>query len=158
MYLKTLFIVLARLFKPGYDLATVYLIGIFCFCCNSQGSLSFFQILVCSSLPYQSPRPGAYRGEMAPGARSKFGAPMFEPEVFRREMHCIEERTCDNVGTFRRPQSIGALRIESAPMLWFGAQGIVPPPRYAPDQDDYKQWKNGLTLLYFTPSVYLSSK
>jgi len=24
------------------------------------------------------------------GARSKFGAPMFEPEVFRKQMYCIE--------------------------------------------------------------------
>jgi len=27
---------------------------------------------------------------MAPGARSKFGAPMFEPEVFRKQMYCTE--------------------------------------------------------------------
>jgi len=46
---------------------------------------------------------------MAPGARSKFGALMFEPEVFRKQMHCIEESTCDIVGTFRCPHS------ESAP-------------------------------------------
>jgi len=26
----------------------------------------------------------------APGTRSKFGAPMFEPEVFRKQLHCIE--------------------------------------------------------------------
>jgi len=29
---------------------------------------------------------------MAPGARSKFGAPMFEPEVFRKQMYCTEVR------------------------------------------------------------------
>jgi len=40
---------------------------------------------------------------MAPGARSKFGAPMFEPEVFRKQMYCIEESTCDIVVTFLRP-------------------------------------------------------
>ena len=39
---------------------------------------------------------------MASGARSKFGAPMLEPEVFRTQMYCIEESTCDNLGTFRR--------------------------------------------------------
>jgi len=34
---------------------------------------------------------------------------MFEPEVFRKQMYCIEECTYDNVGTFRRPpQSFGA--------------------------------------------------
>jgi len=26
---------------------------------------------------------------MAPGARNKFGVPMFEPEIFRNQMHCI---------------------------------------------------------------------
>jgi len=41
---------------------------------------------------------------MGPRARSKFGVPMFEPEVFRKQMHCIEEGTCDIVGT------LGALR------------------------------------------------
>jgi len=30
-------------------------------------------------------------------------APMFKPEVFRKQMYCIEEGTCDIVGTFRRP-------------------------------------------------------
>jgi len=29
--------------------------------------------------------------------------PMSEPEVFRKQMHCIEESICDIVGTFRRP-------------------------------------------------------
>jgi len=32
----------------------------------------------------------AKRGQMAPGARSKFGAPMFQPEVFRKQMYCTE--------------------------------------------------------------------
>jgi len=46
---------------------------------------------------------------MAPEARSKFGTPMFEPKVFQKQMYCIEESTCDIVGTFRRlPQSFGA--------------------------------------------------
>ena len=59
---------------------------------------------------------------MAPGARSKFGVPMFEPEVFRKQMYCIEERTCDTVGTFWRPSQS------------FGARGIVPrcPPLVTP--------------------------
>jgi len=30
---------------------------------------------------------------MEPGARCKFDAPIFEPEVFRKQMHCIEECT-----------------------------------------------------------------
>jgi len=41
---------------------------------------------------------------MALGARSKFGTNMFEPEVFRKQIYCIEEST-DIVGTFRRPRS-----------------------------------------------------
>jgi len=46
---------------------------------------------------------------MAPGARSKFGVPMFDPEVLRKQMHCIVESTCDIVWTFQRPsQSCGA--------------------------------------------------
>jgi len=44
-----------------------------------------------------------------PGARSKFGAPIFETEVFRKQMYCVKESTCDIVGTFRRPpQPFGA--------------------------------------------------
>jgi len=40
---------------------------------------------------------------MAPVARSKFGAPMFEFEVFRKQMYYIEESTYDIVGTFWHP-------------------------------------------------------
>jgi len=49
--------------------------------------------------------PGAQRGQMAPGARSKFGAPVVETEVLRKQMHCIEESVCDIVGTFWSPRS-----------------------------------------------------
>jgi len=53
---------------------------------------------------------------MAPGERSKFGAPMFEPEIFRKQIYFTEESTCDNVGTFRRlSQSFGTPRSDSAP-------------------------------------------
>jgi len=55
---------------------------------------------------------------MAPGARSKFGARIFEREVFLKQIYCIEESTCDIVGTFRAP---GVIR----------ARGIVLPlPRF----------------------------
>ena len=61
---------------------------------------------------------------MAPGTRSKFGAPMFEPEVFQKKIHCIEVLvSCDIVGTFQRsPLSFGALIVirrpgNCAPML-----------------------------------------
>jgi len=43
---------------------------------------------------------------MAPGARSEFGAPMFELEVFLNSMYCIEESTGDIVRT-----SFVALRV-----------------------------------------------
>ena len=32
-------------------------------------------------------------------------APMVDPEVFRKQMYCAEESTCDIVGTFRRPHN-----------------------------------------------------
>jgi len=40
---------------------------------------------------------------------------MFDPELFRKQIYCIQGSTCDTFGAFRRP-------------------GIVPPapPRYAP--------------------------
>jgi len=51
---------------------------------------------------------------MARGARIKFGAPMFESEVFRMQICGIEESTCDIVGTFRVPlQSLGVPRNDS---------------------------------------------
>ena len=59
---------------------------------------------------------------MGPGARSKFGATMFEPEVFRKQVYCIEESTCDIVGTFQGPHS------HQAP----GELYPIFPPRYAP--------------------------
>ena len=45
------------------------------------------------------------------GARDKkqVWRPMFEPEVLRKQMYCIEESICDIIGTFRRPPQ------------WFGA-------------------------------------
>jgi len=35
---------------------------------------------------------------------------MFAPEVFRKQMHCIDESTCDTVGLF------GAARSHSGPV------------------------------------------
>ena len=34
---------------------------------------------------------GAQRGLTVPGERSEFVAPMFETEVFRKQMYCMEE-------------------------------------------------------------------
>jgi len=61
---------------------------------------------------------------------------MFEPEVFRKQICCIEESTCDIVGTFRRPRS------HSAPpaVIWLphgnwapGELSPLAPRPYAPD-------------------------
>jgi len=65
---------------------------------------------------------------MAPGSRSEFGAnPMFAPEFFRKQMCCIEERTCDVtlLGLFGAPAVIQCPRSDSAP-------GELCTPRYAP--------------------------
>jgi len=40
---------------------------------------------------------------MAPGAGSKIGASIFDPEVFRKQIYCIDENACDIVETFQRP-------------------------------------------------------
>jgi len=47
---------------------------------------------------------------MAPGARSKYGAPMFEPEVFQKQIHCIEESSLlvTLLGLFSAPSSDSA--------------------------------------------------
>jgi len=70
---------------------------------------------------------------MAPGSRSNFGAPVFEPEAFRKQIYCIEESTCDIVGIFDAPAMIRHPHSDSAPgELW-------PPclPRSAPGEVIY---------------------
>ena len=49
---------------------------------------------------------------MAPVTRNKFGAPIFKPKVFREQVHCIEESTCETVGSF------GALGIVLVTLLF----------------------------------------
>ena len=75
---------------------------------------------------------------MAPGARSKFGAPIFEPEFFRKQMYCVDESTCANFGTFRpaamirRPGNCAPL----CPLTWRscaeskGTWSTIPPSRH----------------------------
>jgi len=54
---------------------------------------------------------------MARGERNKFDAPMFEPEVFRKQMYCFEKSAYD-LGLFGPPQ-------------WFRARELCSfPPRY----------------------------
>jgi len=43
---------------------------------------------------------------MTPGARSKFGAPMFEPEVFRKQMHVLKKVLVTLLGLFGAPMVI----------------------------------------------------
>jgi len=50
--------------------------------------------------------------------RGKSQVLAFEPEVFRKQMYCVEESTCDIVGTSRS---------DSAPPKWFDAGGLCPP-------------------------------
>jgi len=52
------------------------------------------------------------------GARgnTQVWCPMFESEVFRKQINSIEESTCSTVGTFRRPlQSVGAAIVIQTP-------------------------------------------
>jgi len=60
---------------------------------------------------------------MAPRQRSKFGAPLCEPEVFRKQMYCIEESSL----------LVSLLELFGAPIV-IHRPGIAPlfPPRYAP--------------------------
>jgi len=73
---------------------------------------------------------------VASGARSKFGAPMFEPEIFRKQTYCIEESASEIVGTFRRPpQSFSVPAMILHPHSDSAAGELCPPclPCYAPD-------------------------
>jgi len=68
---------------------------------------------------------------MWPRAKNKFGAPMCEPELFRKQMYSIEESTCDIFGTFQHPpQSFGAPII-----IWrLGNCALLLTPLYASKQ------------------------
>jgi len=87
---------------------------------------------------------------LAPGARSKFETPKFEPEVFRKQMYCIEERTSDIVGTF------GALVIQRIVIQRPGDCGLLPlvtPLPYC------KMWKKSELqqnnfIVSFKPNVF----
>ena len=82
---------------------------------------------------------------MAPGARSKSGAPMFETEVFRKHMYCIEESTCDIVGTFRRPSQ------------WFGAPIVTRRPgNCAPLPSSLRAWSQR-TFIWYKTAVWSAS-
>jgi len=52
-----------------------------------------------------------------PLERNKFGAPMFEPEVFRKQMYCFEEKSFWHCCDFLPPRSDSAPR-ELSPPSW----------------------------------------
>jgi len=89
---------------------------------------------------------------------SKFGDPMFEFEVFRKQTYCIEKSCCDIVGIFRRlPQSFAAPRSHSAPpaVIWCPHSELAPvelcplaTPSYAPASD----------IRYFRTKLFLTSR
>jgi len=79
---------------------------------------------------------------MAPGTRSKFGTSMFEPEVYRKQMYCIEEITCVIVGTFRRPGNCASLA----------------PTRYAPDRNSTIMSKANITKTDSRESLLYNAK
>jgi len=83
------------------------------------------------------PRLGGDRGNLA--------LPRAKPYVFRGQMYCIEESTCDIVGTFRHPQL-------------FGARCIVSrfPPLATPldGSSVYRNTYGVVYLIYFDQYVY----
>jgi len=65
---------------------------------------------------------------MAPGARSDFGTPIFETEVFGKQMYCVEESTCDCWDFSAPPQWFCAPLVIRRP----GNYAPLAPPSYAP--------------------------
>jgi len=67
---------------------------------------------------------------MAPGARSKFDAPMFGPEVFRKQMQAtaLKKVLVTFLGLFGTPAVIGAHMVIQRP----GNCAPLATPRYAP--------------------------
>jgi len=60
---------------------------------------------------------------------------MFEPEVFRKQIHCIEESAFDIVGTFQRPSQLFC-----APIMIRRPGNYAPlTPRYAPAHTVFRQ-------------------
>jgi len=57
---------------------------------------------------------------------------MFEFEVFRKQMHCIEENTCDIVWASWRPRSHSALLVVIRRPHSDRGPGELYPPRYDP--------------------------
>jgi len=54
---------------------------------------------------------------------------MFEPELFLKQIHCIEESTCDIFGAFRHPAVIRRPHSDSAPGELLPLASFVTPLR-----------------------------
>jgi len=80
---------------------------------GSHANIFLYFVIYCCKLVWLDTR-GVPRLDGARGKKDVW-TPMLEPKVFRKQMYCNKESTCDIVGTFRRPPQ------------WFGAQGIVFP-------------------------------
>ena len=92
--------------KKFFSLIWVHLLYQLCF--SSSQCFAMTALLQTSQKLFLNQQHRHWQGRNEVSWR-KFGAPIFEPEVFRKQIHCIEESTCDIVGTFRRsPQSFGA--------------------------------------------------
>jgi len=70
---------------------------------------------------------------MAAGERNKFGAPMFELEVFRKQMYCFEKSAYDIVVTFWALQLFGARGISPLAPL------VTSPPLFNKNQKIFRK-------------------
>jgi len=68
---------------------------------------------------------------MAPGGRSKFGAPMLEPEVFRKQIH-LKKILVTSLGLFGVPAMVRRPHSDSAPGELFPPCPLAT-PLYATD-------------------------
>ena len=64
---------------------------------------------------------------LAPGARTKFGAPIFESEVLWKQIYCIEGSICEIVGNFRRPIRRSHSELFGAPLVISVLGKLLPP-------------------------------
>jgi len=96
----------------------------------------------------------------ARGVRNKFGALMFEPDVFRKHMYRINESICDIVGTFRRPPVIRRAGImPPCPCLWLCLNWRFAEPENVrlPAEDEAKLIKHeNQADRYFDSESYLA--
>jgi len=99
---------------------------------KSRTCTLFKQTSVKLTVKYISNCPNEFR--LRPEQEASLVPPIFEPEVFRKQMYCIEECVCDIVGIFWLPRN------HSAPLQYSSAPRVIRRPgnctplslRYAP--------------------------